>query len=56
MNMRALSAIACVVLSFLFQLKASEIPTHGLTVGVQSGDVGQSLEVMYSYGSLIYWP
>lgn len=56
LRMHSLIAIACLSLACLCNVRASEIATHGLTLGVQAGDAGKSLEAMYSYGNLIYWP
>lgn len=56
--MKLQDLIACALLLFspICKLCASDVPMHGVTIGVQSGDVGKSLEAMYSYGSLVYWP
>ncbi len=57
-NMKLQAFIVCGLLVFspILELSASDVQTHGLTIGLQSGDEGQSLEAMYSYGSLVYWP
>ncbi|MBM4173511.1 MAG: hypothetical protein FJ212_04050 [Ignavibacteria bacterium] len=56
--MKLQAFIVCALLSCspICKLCASDVPVHGVTIGLQSGDIGKSLEAMYSYGSLVYWP
>jgi len=56
MKLQAFIVCALLACSITFKVSASDVPTHGLTICLQSGDAGKSLEAMYSYGSLVYWP
>lgn len=38
------------------EMRASDIPVHGMTFGLHTGDQGKAIEATYSYGSLVYWP
>ena len=37
-------------------MRASDIPVQGMTLGIHSGNQGASIEASYGYGSLVYWP
>jgi len=49
--------IIAIVCTHLFEdMRASDIPVQGLTIGMHAGDQGKAVEASYGYGSLVYWP
>jgi hypothetical protein len=55
--MKRIAIILAIMISCLYEeMRSSDIPVQGMTIGLHAGDRGQSIEAMYSYGSLVYWP
>ena len=55
--MKRIAIILAILISCLYEeMRASDIPVQGMTIGLQAGDKGKAIEATYSYGSLVYWP